>query len=393
MNFTYDGNGNLITGDGKFREYNEFNQLIGVYEGNDSSGDLLEEYIWHPTEDRILLKKVHLDEMDGPEETIVYVNDNFVRRYDLEGIREINDTYYIKNGGQLLAEIEYNGTIHTPIFSEVRKLYYHGDHLGSTSAITNESGDLIEQTFYDPYGKILGGGIVSRFDYEGKEFSSITEDYDFNFRKYNPELMIFTQPDSEVQNIYDPQNLNRYTFERNNPYKYVDPDGKEYREGAGLISIKKRWESYLYNKKELEKEFDEIYIKPEISSIKSRGNGPYYFGPSRRELIKNWKRSKLSTGFDVIIVDGEIEGYEYEGVGITSMDMVVDKGFSTNLVQNEITIQFETTTGKKREISIIQHIGQFLLMPDNITEPINDFFESIDTKVKDIWDWMTGWIK
>jgi len=79
---------------------------------------------------------------------------------------------------------------------------------------------------YDPYGAILGGGQVSRYQYEGKEFSEVTEDYDFNFRKYNPELGIFTQPEQTFPNVYDPQQLNRYRFERNNPYKYVDPSGE-----------------------------------------------------------------------------------------------------------------------------------------------------------------------
>ncbi|MBS3097301.1 hypothetical protein J4209_00735 [Candidatus Woesearchaeota archaeon] len=37
----------------------------------------------------------------------------------------------------------------------------------------------------------------------------------------------FTQPDTLIQNVYDPQQLNRYSFERNNPYKFIDPDGRE----------------------------------------------------------------------------------------------------------------------------------------------------------------------
>ena len=28
-----------------------------------------------------------------------------------------------------------------------------------------------------------------------------------------------------IQNVYDPQSLNRYSFERNNPLKYTDPSG------------------------------------------------------------------------------------------------------------------------------------------------------------------------
>jgi hypothetical protein len=49
--------------------------------------------------------------------------------------------------------------------------------------------------------------------------------------------MIFTQPDSVIANVYDPQTLNRYAFEKNNPYKYVDPNGKF----AVLIGILAIW--------------------------------------------------------------------------------------------------------------------------------------------------------
>lgn len=49
--------------------------------------------------------------------------------------------------------------------------------------------------------------------------------YDFHFRKYDPKLRIFTQPDTLIQNVYDPQSLNRYMFKRGNPYKHTDPTG------------------------------------------------------------------------------------------------------------------------------------------------------------------------
>lgn len=225
QSLTYDGNGNLITGDGKFREYNEFNQLIKVYDGNSSSGTLLEEYIHHPTEERILVKKFNDATLDNEDETIVYINENFVRVYNLKGIREINDTYYVKDENGIIAQIMFNGTDNTPIFTQGAKLFYHNDHKGSTSVITNSSGSLVEETFYAPYGEILSGGAASRYDYEGKEFDSFTEDYDFNFRKYNSGFGIFTQPDSIIQDQYDPQLLNKYAFERRNPYRYTDPDG------------------------------------------------------------------------------------------------------------------------------------------------------------------------
>ena len=226
---TYDGNGNLINGDGKYRVYNEFNQLIKIYNGSNASiQGWMEEYVWHPTEDRILIKYINTDygENQVADEVVVYITEDFTRWYDLHGIIEINDTYYIKDDMGIVGEIVFNGTDNNPNFDFVKRLFYHGDHLGSTSVITNQSGDLVEETFYEPFGAIIGGGEIGRFTYEGREFSELTGDYDFRFRKYNPEIGVFTQPDALIPNVYDPQSLNRYRFERNNPYRYVDKDGK-----------------------------------------------------------------------------------------------------------------------------------------------------------------------
>lgn len=103
--------------------------------------------------------------------------------------------------------------------------FLHLDHLGSTSLITNLAGNVIENTFYSPYGEIIEGGKNSRFDYEGKEYDSATQTYDFHFRQINPSIPIWQKPDTLIQNVYDPQSLNRYSFERNNPYKNTDDDG------------------------------------------------------------------------------------------------------------------------------------------------------------------------
>ena len=220
LNLIYDGNGNLITGDGKYREYNGFNQLITVWEGNSSSGDLLEEYIYHPTEERVLAKAVYNDSTFP--DIIVYVNENFVRKItNTRAIAKINDTYYAKDENGIVGGMETNDSVSTVFF-------HHNDHLGSTGLITNSSGDLVEKTFYEPFGAILEGGKQSRFDYEGKEFDPSIGSYDFHFRQYNPKWGMFTQPDSLIQNVYDPQSLNRYAFERNNPYIYTDDDGRAY---------------------------------------------------------------------------------------------------------------------------------------------------------------------
>ena len=99
------------------------------------------------------------------------------------------------------------------------------DHLGSTSLMTDSSGNAIENTSYEPFGEILSGGDASRYQYEGKEFDSTTGQYDFHFRGYKSEWGKFTQPDTLIQDVYNPQMLNRYSFEINNAWKNIDPDG------------------------------------------------------------------------------------------------------------------------------------------------------------------------
>ena len=55
----------------------------------------------------------------------------------------------------------------------------------------------------------------------------VTEDYDFNARRFKSEWGKLTTPDNGIPSIYSPQTINRYTYAFNNPYLYVDPTGKE----------------------------------------------------------------------------------------------------------------------------------------------------------------------
>ena len=209
LNLIYDGNGNLVSGDGSYRVYNSLNQLWKVYNGSDATGALLQEYTYHPIEERVLIKQSF---NSSANETVYYVNKDFIRIVNDSGTYDVT---YVFHEGQLVAERDNDGT----------KVYHHPDHLGSTSLITDSGGNLLENSFYSPYGVILDGGEESRYDYEGKEFDDVTGQYDFHFRGYKADWGIFVQPDSLLPNVYDPQQLNRYSFERGNPWSSIDPDG------------------------------------------------------------------------------------------------------------------------------------------------------------------------
>ncbi|MBT3391595.1 MAG: RHS repeat-associated core domain-containing protein [Chloroflexi bacterium] len=47
----------------------------------------------------------------------------------------------------------------------------------------------------------------------------------YNARFYSPRIMRFTQPDTIIPDLSNPQSLNRYSYTYNNPVKYTDPTG------------------------------------------------------------------------------------------------------------------------------------------------------------------------
>lgn len=211
INYQTDLNGNLVTGDSFYREYNEFNQLSRIRQGNLSNDTILEEYLWHPVEERILQKKVYFT--NGTlKEKITYVNENYIVIKNQSGY--YNETYVYQDG-TLVSQIDPNGN----------KQAIHSDHEGSSSLVTDSGGNLVEATFYAPYGQIISGGSASRFDYEGKEFDALVNDYDFHFRKYNPQPPFYYQADSLIPNMFNSQSLNRYMFEDGNPLSQTDPTG------------------------------------------------------------------------------------------------------------------------------------------------------------------------
>ncbi|HSC72098.1 MAG TPA: RHS repeat-associated core domain-containing protein, partial [Candidatus Methylomirabilis sp.] len=106
--------------------------------------------------------------------------------------------------------------------------YPHGDHLGSLNVLTSTSGAEVQRLTYLPYGETASdvhtlGFLKLRFT--GQEEDPETGLYYYGARYYNPALGRFISPDSMVPQPENPQDLNRYSYARNNPIKLVDPTG------------------------------------------------------------------------------------------------------------------------------------------------------------------------
>jgi RHS repeat-associated protein len=184
--------------------YNDFNQLFQI---KDEGVNVLSENYYDASGNRI--KKVTYD---GVGNQSIFYFDNFVQAVNDSGT--FNETYYYFNG-LLVGKKDNNGKLY----------FYHANNLGSTSLVTNSSGDVIDDLTYEPYGR--NNQSNQRYTYTGHENDNEDALLYLGARYYNPELGRFLQADPVIGNLYNSQDLNKYSYVRNNLYKYVDMDGRD----------------------------------------------------------------------------------------------------------------------------------------------------------------------
>ena len=105
--------------------------------------------------------------------------------------------------------------------------YYHNDLTGSPVAATDEQGNVIWRKEYSPYGEELNQ--EQQPDHRG--FTGHVHDADLGLtymqaRYYDPTLGRFLAVDPAAVNPEVPFSFNRYAYANNNPYKFMDPDGR-----------------------------------------------------------------------------------------------------------------------------------------------------------------------
>jgi len=218
INYIYDANGNMTSDGTRCFEYNDANQLKKVK--TCANNQTIAEYLYDHTGKRIVKKEY---ENGTLKHTIYSPTDEYETKKLPDGTTQ-NTTYY-KVNDEVVAKKNPDGSIN----------YIHNDHLGSTSVLTNQSGQMVEKTTYEPYGEVKAGGTKSKFQYTGQEKDQETGLNYYDARYYDPHTHRFTQPDTLLPDIYDPQQLNRYAYVRNNPLKYTDPSGNFLVLGIPLV--------------------------------------------------------------------------------------------------------------------------------------------------------------
>ncbi len=195
--YSYDANGNQITGKNKTLEYDVENRIINI----NQLGSIT-TFVYDGDGGRV--------KRTTPGGSTTYIGSLF--EIDSSG----KATKHIFAGSNKVCSVESTGN----------KYYTHSDHLGSSSVITNQDGQQVAHYEYTPYGSIAQteGSDVTHYKFTGKELDN-TGLYFYGARYYDPEIGRFVTADTIVQAPYDPQSLNRYSYCRNNPLNYVDPSG------------------------------------------------------------------------------------------------------------------------------------------------------------------------
>ena len=127
--------------------------------------------------------------------------------------------------------------------SDTEKRYYHYNHIGSTTAITDADGDLLYRIDYGTYGELTGiydadedpvedkTAVIRsenlRFLYNGRYGVETGANglYYMRARYYNPQIKRFINRDIIDGSITDSQSLNKYSYVQGNPISLVDPFG------------------------------------------------------------------------------------------------------------------------------------------------------------------------
>jgi len=107
--------------------------------------------------------------------------------------------------------------------------YFHNDLAGSPMVATNQDGQVIWRESYRPYGERLVNSAAASGN--AVWFTSRRQDAESGLvymgaRHYDPVAGRFVSMDPVGFDEGNIHSFNRYAYANNNPYRYVDPDGR-----------------------------------------------------------------------------------------------------------------------------------------------------------------------
>lgn len=131
---------------------------------------------------------------------------------------------------------------------EKMQFYYHPDHLGSSSYITNLDGEVVQHIEYVPFGEVFIEERNNIWDtpylFNAKEFDEETGLYYYGARYYEPRVSLWISTDPMQEKT---SNITTYAYCINNPVAYIDHDGKFSKKW--MANISRTWYNLWHKQK------------------------------------------------------------------------------------------------------------------------------------------------
>ena len=245
---SYDANGAITqydysTGPDTFIEYNAANQPTTIVVGTsltDTNPEGKDEFNYGPDGERYYKKSTYLDNSSVQQIQHTF----YVGEFEESVLATDTNTNSIQKTrvGDNILHIKEQPTTGSAIESFE---YLHRDHLGGVNSITDETGHVLQQLAFEPYGSRKQSDWLSNLNgteeqtlldslntntsrgYTGHEHLDRTGFIHMNGRVYDPKIGRFLSPDPIVQAPTNSQSWNRYTYAFNSPLSYTDPSGFE----------------------------------------------------------------------------------------------------------------------------------------------------------------------
>ena len=116
--------------------------------------------------------------------------------------------------------------------------FYHSDHLGSTSYITDDKANITQYDAYLPYGELLVDEHSSSeelpYKFNGKEMDEETGLYYYGARYMDPKISMWLGVDPMIEKYPE---ISPYIYCHNNPIVLIDPDGRQSKVPPTIIQI------------------------------------------------------------------------------------------------------------------------------------------------------------
>ncbi len=225
---TYDKNNRLLTYNGEDVKYDkDGNMTYGPLDGVMSSFEF-------DCRNRLVKAGDTSYEYDAENNRIALITKTKRTEYVVNSQPELSQVLQsktVENNNEESAEVTYYYYGKGLLAQENSKGYltYHFNNVGSTMAVTDQTGAIKSKYNYSPYGELIEGKYDEniQFLYNG-QYGVMTDGnglYYMRTRYYNVDIKRFINQDVLVGTLERISSLNRYSYVEGNPVSYLDPFG------------------------------------------------------------------------------------------------------------------------------------------------------------------------